>query len=273
MSLTVSLTSTKSRLPVLRHTLLSLTEQAYKPDKILVQLSHEPYLSDEGIDSEPQWLNEMTKNTLVEVNWVKNTGPYRKLLPSLALANAEDLIVTCDDDVIYGPDWLKLLIESAEKYPDTIVCGRARKPVKNIFGITQSYIHWPLLRSSREDKNILPIGVAGVVYRKRLLSEKLINSDRYLKLAPKQDDLWFNVAAKEAGSHFLVAEGVDNHVHEIKTSVNLSQTNASVQLHGWDKFFLAVSSRMIFKIRGYLGFPSCENDVAMKKITRFVARS
>ena len=51
MALIVSLTSTSLRLPILRHTLLSLLDQRCMPDRIVISLSKEPYLIDEGIVS------------------------------------------------------------------------------------------------------------------------------------------------------------------------------------------------------------------------------
>lgn len=48
MSIIVSLTSTASRLEILRYTLISLTEQTHKPNSIIVNLSKEAYLMDKG---------------------------------------------------------------------------------------------------------------------------------------------------------------------------------------------------------------------------------
>jgi len=41
-----------------------------------------------------------------------NTGPYRKLIPALREAEPDDLIVTADDDIFSGRDWLQGLIKA-----------------------------------------------------------------------------------------------------------------------------------------------------------------
>ena len=64
MNLIVSLTSISSRISVLRHTLLSILGQSFKPDRIVVCLSEKPYLVDEGINVVPRWLEEMVENNL-----------------------------------------------------------------------------------------------------------------------------------------------------------------------------------------------------------------
>ena len=71
MSLIVTLTSTSTRLPVLRHTLLSLLDQSHTPDRIVVCISKEPYLIDRGIDILPDWFQLMLDNGEVEVDWVE----------------------------------------------------------------------------------------------------------------------------------------------------------------------------------------------------------
>lgn len=123
MTVIVSLTTTRSRMHLLKYTLASLLDQEYKADRILVNISREAYLLDEGIPEQPSWLEAMAGRG-VEVHWVANTGPYRKLLPALEQAREEDLVITCDDDVIYGPGWLGSLLEAAQGHPDSVVCGR-----------------------------------------------------------------------------------------------------------------------------------------------------
>jgi|TARA_R110000822_G_scaffold163794_1_gene304070 hypothetical protein len=74
MSLIVSVTSISSRLPVLRHTLISLLDQHCKPDRIVLLLSKEPYLMDDGVNDLPPWLDAMVARRDIELQWVENTG-------------------------------------------------------------------------------------------------------------------------------------------------------------------------------------------------------
>lgn len=270
MALIVSLTSTRSRLSILRYTLMSLLEQSEKADAIFLNISKRPYLFDEGIEQLPEWLAELDGAAL-NVNWVENTGPYRKLLPVLSTVADTDMIVTCDDDVIYGRDWLKYLLAAKQRYPDAVVCGRARIPVTNLFGRRQSYLHWPLAPANHQGDDLLPIGVAGVLYGKQQLAKAIIESEDYLSLAPKQDDLWFNLATRMSGAGVVVAEGAGAEVFEIKTPENLSSTNASTQSkRAWDRFCVTMVDRFIARIKGYLGVSICDNDVVLSKLNKLL---
>lgn len=269
MSLIVSLTSTSLRLPVLKHTLISLLDQKYRADRIVLNISREPYLIDEGIKQLPVWLSAMVEDGDIEINWVENTGPYRKLIPVYRSAGDEDWIVTCDDDVIYGPAWLSSLVKAAEQYPSAIVCGRARCPVKNILGRTKSYSKWPLAPLGSSGEDLLPIGVAGVLYRKPLLDRDMMRSENYKEIATKQDDLWFNFARQRTGARVVVSPDTNNHAYLIKAPGALSKTNAKSKASGENKTRSTLFQKLALNLRSHLGFPVCDNDVVLERIERY----
>ncbi len=260
MSIIVSLTSTSERLDILRHTLMSLCSQTLKPDQIIVNLSREPYLYDKGIQNIPAWF-KLFHYRNIRINWVKNIGPYRKLLPVLKNANKNDIIVTCDDDVIYGSNWLKKLLRSCNQFPDSLICGRARRPVVNIFNRHQSYINWPIITKSCQGIDLIPIGIGGVCYRNKLLDLNFIYSDEFKMLAPTQDDLWFKIASYRKGVEVRVAENIDGEVSPIQTKGSLYSVNASKNLKSSrHQFFYAIAERFALRSKSYLGIPICEND-------------
>ena len=269
MSLIVTLTSTSRRLPVLRHTLLSLLDQQCRADRIVLCISKEPYLIDEGIKQLPAWLTAMVEQGEVEINWVENTGPYRKLMPVYRAASDEDWIVTCDDDVIYGPGWLSSLVQTAKQHPSAIVCGRARRPVRNPLGRRQSYLNWQVVPLGSRGKDLLPIGIAGVLYRKPLLDRDTMFSEDYRKLAPKQDDLWFSLARQMVGTEVVVSSEANNHVYPIEAPGALLATNAMMKVSGWDKLFAALFERLLLKLKCYLGIPVCDNDIVIEQLDRY----
>jgi hypothetical protein len=269
MSLIVTLTSISTRLPILRHTLISLLDQKYRADRIVLCISRDPYLNDEGIKELPTWLNGMVGRGEIDVLWVENTGPYRKFLPIYRLACDEDWIVTCDDDVVYGPEWLSSLVHTAEQYPSAIVCGRARRPSTNALGRRQSYLNWQMVPFGSSGKDLLPIGISGILYRKPLLDKHAMESEDFKSLAPKQDDLWFHLARQIVGSNVVVSLEAGKHVYPIEAPGALSVTNATVHVSGWDKFFSALVDRLVLKFKTYLGVPVCENDMVIKRLDHY----
>ena len=143
MKVFVSVTTTKKRLDLFFYAFQSLARQSYEDFMIIVNLSKEAYLFDDGIESIPDWMTGEN----VQVKFVENTGSYRKLLPLLETVGDKDLIITADDDVLYSENWLPRIVSEANKYPDSIVCGGARRISRNVFGSLQNYSNWRYLRS------------------------------------------------------------------------------------------------------------------------------
>jgi len=269
MSVFVSLTSTSFRLEVLRYTLLSLKEQSLKPDQINLCISKHQYLSDEGITDLPDWLHTLETNNEVTINWVNNTGPYRKLLPTLESAEVGDLIVTCDDDVIYGREWLKCLVNDAIANPEAIICGRARTIKSNMFGGVQSYLRWPIVPGGSRGSQLMPIGISGVVYRKELLLENMVSTEDYKLHAQKQDDIWFYFSRANKDVETYVSRNAENHVHPIEAPGALALSNAFKNAnHGR---LVRLYAFFINKVKGYLGYSICANDIAYKKSKHYRA--
>jgi hypothetical protein len=267
MSIIVSLTSTASRLEILRYTLISLTEQTHKPNSIIVNLSKEAYLMDKGVSELPAWFS-LFEDKGVQVNWVENTGSYRKLLPRLSEASDDDVIVTCDDDVIYAPHWLASLIKTADEFPNHIVCGRARKPSVNFLKKQQSYLHWSVVKPGSEGAQLVPIGIAGVVYRPALLDIDFILKKDFLEEAPKQDDLWFKVASRRKGTLVKVSNEAESAVFPIETKNSLSSSNAGGQyVSKWNNVLSSLAERVLVRIKAYLGFAVNGNDKVWRHLT------
>ena len=132
--LTINLTTTSSRLELCSSTIWSLLNQSVQPDVINLWISHDRYMADEGISNIPEFVGLMNNiSDIIRVHFVENTGPYRKLIPALRSSQAEDYIVYVDDDVVYGKDWLKTLLNCFlshdKKY---IVASRIRKVSYNV---------------------------------------------------------------------------------------------------------------------------------------------
>lgn len=275
MKIIISLTSTSIRLSVLKYTLASLLNQSLKADKILLNISKENYLIDQGIKELPEWLKELHLNNYIQISWVKNTGPYRKLLPAYDICHDDDLIITCDDDVIYGQDWLLTLVRTAEDFPNCIVCGRARVPVTVKFMAQryQSYINWPIAKPGSSGYDFIPTGVSGIVYRKPLLDKSIMESREFMQLAPKQDDLWFKIAHELKGIKVVVANDTYKHIYPIEAPGALTAGNAAMSdLPNWSNIVSAVVARLQYKIKAYLGLSVCDNDRVLKKLSKFKSK-
>lgn len=224
---------------------------------------------DDGVNELPPWLDAMVARRDIELQWVENTGPYRKLMPLYRTATDDDVIVTCDDDVIYGPEWLSSLMQTAKAHPNAIVCGRARRPAKNPLGRRKSYLIWQVVPLGSSGPDLLPIGIAGVVYRKPLLDPGIMLSDDYKTLAPKQDDLWFDLARKISGVDLYVSLEANKYVYPIKTTSALWKANASFAVSKRDGWVLTLFHKFIIRVQAYSGMDVCENDIVIGRLAEY----
>lgn len=114
--ITLSLTSIPPRFALLGPTLDSLCAQSVAIDSIILWLPRRydwRHFSTASLPSVPAG---------VEIRETRDLGPATKLLPALATAASEDsLIIYCDDDKIYRPNWAAGLAAAATDFPDRAV--------------------------------------------------------------------------------------------------------------------------------------------------------
>lgn len=260
MNVIVSVTTTQARLHLFFYAFQSLKRQTFEDFSIVVSLSKDPYLFDQGIDSVPDW---MTGGN-VEVNFVRNIGPYRKLLPRIMSIGEDDLLVTADDDILYSEDWLKSLVRRAGENPGAIVCCRARVIRKNFLGRFQSYANWDLCAKSGSSMDLLPTGCGGVVFRKSLLDLEFLSDKAYLEYAKTADDVWFKIASLRKNTPVYVDPEIDKKSGYIRHSLGLEKVNL-YQSKRANRLHKRVMRKLIEKSRHYFGISSCENDMAWKR--------
>jgi hypothetical protein len=162
------------------------------PKEIRLYVSREPYLLDKGIAPDNPHLKELQKFPLLRAKWVDNTGPYRKIVPFLQEhfshhVATDQLFVTVDDDTLYPPEFLRVLLETYEKH-DCVVAFRGRAMVLEAAEIA-SYPTWGIGLDYPSMSN-LPTGKDGVLYSTRFFTRDFVRLDNALALAPTADDLW-----------------------------------------------------------------------------------
>lgn len=197
----VSLTSIFKNQDILQQTLQSIVKQTKQPNKIFLYLSEDPYILDEGFKDKkitnPNLLKLINDNAIIHINWVKNTGPYRKLLPLLKEKWEEDcIIITIDDDTIYDDYLIENLVNDYYKHK-CVVSYRGFAP---LFDELENFDYGQ--RCEQENLSCeqqlslynFPTGVGGILYKPEFFhkTEKLVfENEIYLNTCDKQDDIWF----------------------------------------------------------------------------------
>lgn len=188
----VTLTTIHSRLPYVPQVVKSLINQTLQPVRIHLNISHEPYLLDAGIAADNPILLELMKLPRLQINWVANTGPYRKIWHFLeghfSQPEAQDrLFVTVDDDTLYPEYFLQRLYKKYLQH-DCIIAFRGRH-IEVEQQTLSPYDRWTWGQDQSSLKN-LPTGKDGILYNTKFFTKDFLNMAEAISHAPTADDLW-----------------------------------------------------------------------------------
>ena len=210
----VSLTAISGRLDLLPAVLESLRRQTLRPARVHLHLSEAPHLLDEGIAPDHPRLRALADDPWIQIHWVDNLGPYRKIAPYLASHPAgtpglnggdghergdgdeDDRFITIDDDTIYPPRFVEYLVRQHERH-GCIVAHRGRRMRLADEAGFLPYAQWHDGLHAPRLAN-LPTGQSGVLYRRRYFPRDL-ELEAAMALAPTHDDLWLRLLTARQG--------------------------------------------------------------------------
>ena len=134
----------------------------------------------------------------VNVELVADRGPLTKFLP--AFERGFDIIITADDDCIYGPGWANRLLSWSKKLPGSAIGYRGRK----LRG--PHYVKaLPVFRDVKRPTSVdIITGTHGALYRSELFEESISNE---WKLWPENDDLVITAHLQRLGVPRYVVPG------------------------------------------------------------------
>lgn len=221
LPLIVSCTSIPSRFKVLDKTIKSVLSQNTPPKKMVL------WLHSRHRGAIPDSLSALIGSKF-SIQFTELDSPHCKLVPSLQTYPGETF-VTCDDDLMYEPDWLETLWQSHLSHPKSVIAHIARQITKDEkTGAILPYKAWPMIKQrSYCHKNLLPLGFGGVLYPANMLPSEATNKELYLKLAPKADDLWFRAVAIHHGIEARTSDSSPEPPYPMPNSqkVSLKKTN------------------------------------------------
>ena len=223
--LIVSLTSFPARIKSVDKTINTLLRQRLKPDKVVLWLANEQF--PQGRDELPKELLDLEKLGL-EIKWCEDLRSYKKLVPSIReYPNA--VIVTADDDVYYEDDWLESLYNAHLAHPGTIIVrrgvriefdGKKFKPLtarksKTMDMETPSYLNQVL-------------GCAGCLYPPGSLYPDILKPEKFMKLAPTHDDLFFWAMAVLNRTKIMMTVGYKATIYSVENTQDVALKDVNV---------------------------------------------
>ena len=214
-NLIVSLTSYPERIKTIYKTINTLLTQTTKPDKLILWLADTQFPNFEK-DLPRELLN--LKELGLEIRWCEDLKSYKKLVPALK-EFPDDIIVTADDDILYDSDWLEDLYKSYLENNNFLITNRAR-----LLELKNQEIRIIPRAIVEEIEFIKPsflnqfYGGAGCLYPPHCLNSDVYDSNKFLKLLPTNDDVYFWAMAVLNKTKILVTEGKNSDLCQIKVS-------------------------------------------------------
>lgn len=203
---TVSLTTISSRAYRISKTIDSLCRQFYKPQEIILWVSKESHMIDEGIEEKTvNHLRWRYRKHNVKIQYTPNIGSYRKLLPLLNKNSGtipETLTVTVDDDVEYPAWWLRNLWKAHLKHPNQVICftGDQVKTVDQ-YNFAKSSDWTSTAGYAENAPDIIGTGCLGILYPKNTFTANVLDP-AFREICSTHDDLWFWFNARLAGKTY-----------------------------------------------------------------------
>jgi hypothetical protein len=196
----VSFSTIPLRIEKMEDVIASICNQSLMPDEIILWIPKYYSRLKDSIKKIPDYLN---KYPVIIKESPEDYGPFTKLRPSLDYCDDNDIIVTCDDDILYPQKWFENLVTYSAKFPDNAICYRGRRLTKKRRRINYNRSEVVFGSGDKEyDFVDLITGTRGVLYKKRFFTDYMYTND-YKKMY-MVDDIWINGNLAMAGTKSIV---------------------------------------------------------------------
>ncbi|MBR7889598.1 hypothetical protein J9B83_11660 [Marinomonas sp. A79] len=186
----VSLTTFSTKIHEVHLAIESIGEQSVQPNRIILWLDENEF-SEKNL---PEILLKQ-KNRGLEINFCPNYKSYKKIIPTILLY-PDAYIITIDDDFLYAPDTIDILVQEQKKSPQKIIGHRAHRIKILENGKPDIYKKWGYdIQTDEPSHQIMLTGCGGILYPPNSLHKDTVNIELFSKLCPNADDLWLKVMA------------------------------------------------------------------------------
>lgn len=212
----VSFTSFPARFENVHFVVRSMLLQTFPPDEIIL------YLDDDVVEELPASLLKMKKYGLKIEKRCGNMKPHKKYYYAIK-EHPDDIIITIDDDILYAKSLIENLYSTYLMCPDCVIATRAHKMKFNKIGELREYNawKWAYAKPNKPSMDLLATGVGGVLYPPHCMYGDLFKEKLFLKLAPKNDDIWLKFMQVLNGTKVVVC---NRHNLELFGQIPGSQT-------------------------------------------------
>lgn len=185
-----SLTSYPARMDTLHLAIESIISQTHKADDIILWLAQDQFPNRE--EDLPDTIKAFLADRKLTIRWCKDLKPHKKYFYAMQ-EFPEALIITFDDDLMYGEKTIEDLYFSYLLWPNAVSTVRAHLITFDDHGKCLPYRYWikevdaHILTPSMQ---FLATGVAGVLYPPGLFKTEMFDENAILETCLWADDLW-----------------------------------------------------------------------------------
>ncbi|EGQ9447510.1 hypothetical protein ORN63_001745 [Vibrio parahaemolyticus] len=192
-NLYVSLTSYGERINNVHLVIYSLIRQKQLPAKITLWLAHGEEITDE--------LSNLQKMfDFFSIEFTNDIKSYKKFIPEIKIRSNDDIIITADDDIIYPPGFVEILLKSYIKEPNFVHGFRAHMIRYGWRNKIKPYSKWDFETDNivASKDTFLTTG-AGVIFKVGDMPELLVDENLACQLCEFADDVWLNFVLRKYG--------------------------------------------------------------------------
>lgn len=222
----ISLTSFPKRIDSSYYAIKSLMHQSVKADKIILWLSTQQFPNLKIPDK-----FDKLKNKGLEIKFVnEDLKSHKKYYYILQEQRPNEIVITFDDDLIYGSTAVEKLINRHKEFPENVICNRGLAVSIDTEGKINRKVIERLYDDEGVDKPsfyIIPSTGAGCLYPYGVMPESTFVKDDLKTMAFSADDIWIWYNCLLAKKGIVKSQKISRALVEIKDSQieNLNQLN------------------------------------------------
>jgi hypothetical protein len=256
----ISYTTMPSRYDVLKKSILSIKAQTHKVDAIYVAIPKRSARLNKEYPPVPDDLSSLCNIVKVDTDY----GPITKIYGALlSESDPNTIIISCDDDVGFPPDFVESIVKHHKEYPQAAICGTGALISKGLLFISIVSTLSPCKRWSwltgfqvpKEGRCVdLVFGVGGVLYTRGMFPENKDLHDKLFKYSLDDQSVFHNDDVLISG--YLSKQGISRRLFfDIPEIIHYNGADA---LSGNPVKMLTRLNDSISKVKSYGFYPTME---------------
>ncbi|MDE6292860.1 MAG: glycosyltransferase [Bacilli bacterium] len=186
----VSLTSFPGRINIVWKTIVTLLNQTYKPNKIILWLSENQFESKESLPKKLRILEDYG----LEIRMVPEDFKSHKKYLYAFQEFPDDYVLLVDDDILYPSDTIEALMKNIS--PNKVHCSYGSIIKYDENGKPANYENWQSVLHIYSGPDFFFGSGGGTLLMPSNLYSEVVDIEKAMELCPYADDIWLNTMCR-----------------------------------------------------------------------------